>query len=143
MKMHDIKLPQFNFGGLKTILSECKTYRDSVAHGVWLREPGTNVIHLRRIHGSWTPPGTIGKTKRRIILEGEEFDTEKGRLWRAAVVAALEVVRDLSVAIDAVLETRIALGTWPEKPFELHQRPRPPRGRTGDKSQPPSESSAE
>jgi len=61
MKMHDIKLPQFNFGGLKTILSECKTYRDSVAHGVWLREPGTNVIHLRRIHGSWTPPGTMAK----------------------------------------------------------------------------------
>lgn len=83
--------------------------RDLVAHSVWVKaKDGAYVI--RRIKGSWTPPGHRGKINRKIKPQGERFEADECRTFR-------EIIEATSNRLDALeAEIEDALKASPRKP---------------------------
>lgn len=84
-------------------LEQSRNRRDQLAHGVWCRDPETAQLFLRIASGSWMPPKTIGKIKRRIDPEAESFDAADARFAREQVEATLQLVLQLRDEIGAAL----------------------------------------
>jgi hypothetical protein len=142
MKLKNIDPKLTNAGDLKTSLKEAKTKRDAVAHGVWLRPDGESTLFLRLINGTWAPLG-MGKTKRRMLLEGLEFTSEDAKAWRELIESTLTDVQAFHAAIIAEMNRMVDAGTLHDKRPEPSLHPNHSRDQTGDKTRPPPESSGE
>jgi hypothetical protein len=143
LELKNIKVPIVNISELKAFLKEAKTKRDAVAHGIWLRERGDPTLYLRLINGTWTPPGTKGKTKRRVHLEGLEFNDDDAKLWTAMVQAVYDAVRVLHDAVINEMNRMVDAGTLPDRRPERSLPQRRTQGQTGETPSTPPESSAE
>lgn len=102
-------------GELKTFLKEAKTKRDAVAHGVWVRADGDPALYLRLLNGSWTPPGTIGKTKRRMMLEAFQFTIEDAKEWTELVQTTFKAVQLFHAMIIDEMNRMVDAGELPDK----------------------------
>jgi hypothetical protein len=72
---------------LKSGLKELKSLRDTIAHGLWLRNTETDALHIQMIAGSWQPDSKARKSvSRRVSPEG-----------RPVTVAGLETMRQGTV----------------------------------------------
>jgi hypothetical protein len=103
MKIREIEVPEINLNELRGILGECSTKRDALAHGIWVKDPKTKQLFLRLSGGTWSPPGTRGKVKRRIDLEAHEFDAHEASLWTAHIEATMKTIKTLHDRIKARL----------------------------------------
>jgi hypothetical protein len=141
MALNGIKPTVERIGDLKSFLKEAKTKRDALAHGVWLRPDGGTTLYLRLINGTWTPPGTTGKIKRRMMLEGFPFTLEEAREWTELVQTTFKAVQIFHAKIINEMNRMVASGELPDKRPEPSPRQNRTRGQTGDKPPRPPRSS--
>jgi hypothetical protein len=126
LKLKAISIPEINFSELRQLIQEAATKRDSLAHGIWVRD-SSGSLRLNLSGGQWTPPGDRGKTKRRVTLEALEFDALVASRYTAAVGAAINEVKVLHDLVSKKVEQS---ATSPQKCREESQhrdRPRGPR----------------
>ena len=142
MKLNNIKCTVERVGELKTFLKEAKTRRDAVAHGVWLRADGDPTLYLRLINGNWTPLGTVGKTKRRMMLEGLQFTVEDAKEWTALVQTTFKAVQVFHAKIINEMNRMVDAGELPDKRPEPSPHRNRTRDRTSGRRRPPPESSS-
>jgi hypothetical protein len=143
MRLKGIKNTVERIGDLKSFLKDAKTKRDAVAHGVWLRADGDPTLYLRLVNGTWTPPGTIGKTKRRMMLEGFQFTLQDAKEWTELVQTTFKAVQLFHAVIVNEMNRMVAAGELPDKRPEPSLRRNRSRDQTDDKPRPLPESSAE
>src|SRR5262249_38097180 len=68
--------------GIRNALDACISQRDALAHGLWIDDPDyPNRLFLRQTAGNWTPPGKIGKHKRRIHPQAAEYVWRTPKAW--------------------------------------------------------------
>jgi len=103
MKLKNIKTGT-DLPALRQLLEGCSTQRDWLVHGVWVQDdkyPGKNF--LRIASGSWQPPGSNIKVKRRIDLEAIEYDATEAGALRQVMVETLHATVVLRQEIEAAL----------------------------------------
>ena len=104
---------------------------------------GDSTLYLRLVNDSWTPPGSIGKTKRRMLLEGSQFTTQDAEEWTKLVQTTLTAVQVFHAAIINEMNRMVDAGTLSDRRQEPFLHRNHSRDQTGDKLQPPPESSDE
>jgi len=86
-------------------LDACLSQRDALAHGLWINDPDyPDRLFLRQTAGNWTPPGKIGKHKRRIHPQAAEYSLEDAKSLVALLDAAIQAVYDLEEQIKSALK---------------------------------------
>jgi len=91
---------------IRNALDACVSQRDALAHGLWMVDPDyPDRLFLRQTAGNWTPPGKIGKQKRRIHPQAAEYVLDDAKSLVALIDATVQAVYDLEEEIKAALKT--------------------------------------
>ena len=91
--------------GIRNALDACISQRDALAHGLWIDDPNyPNRLFLRQTAGNWTPPGKIGKHKRRIHPQAAEYVLEDAKSLVELIDATIQAVYDLEEEINSALK---------------------------------------
>jgi hypothetical protein len=90
---------------IRNALDACVSQRDALAHGLWIVDPDyPNRLFLRQTAGNWTPPGKIGKHKRRIDPQAIEYVLEDAKGLAELIDATIQAVYDLEEEIKSALK---------------------------------------
>jgi hypothetical protein len=104
LKLADITV-KADISAIKIVLTKCARERDALAHGLWFRDPKhPGKLFLRLLGGTWTPPGSRGKSKRRTRPEAREYSTQDVKDVFELIEATGQQIYDLSDEIDTVLK---------------------------------------
>lgn len=103
------------FDDLRNKTEYIASRRDTLAHGIWVRDREQKKLLLRVTRGSWLPDPRKGKKKRKIIPEGIPFGPKECRVLLADINEVLKLQREIYRAIGATMRA---------SPDKSGQRPR-------------------
>ena len=95
---------------IREAVGKATAERNKIAHGLWLKHPGTGQVYLRIARGQWSKDLTRGeRVSRAIYPQSVPFGVKDCKAILEQVLHALKLVDELGKEID------IALQSSPEK----------------------------
>ena len=96
--------PKFDFTAFREELKEINIWRNSVAHGVWLRHPETKAIYLRLTRGWWKQTQSFQPAVRRVVFpESVPMGKVEIEAITTRIKAAIEKCHVLGGYVDGML----------------------------------------
>jgi hypothetical protein len=127
MSLEGIDLPKDEQAKLRTILEDCDSDRDCLAHGVWARSTKHGRLMLRLARGTWQVAG--GRTSRAITPEGRAYTVDNARKVTSRLSGASAVLD----ALWADYDNGTLLASSRRKSQPQSQRKNRPQGRSDAK----------
>jgi len=121
-ELRGVSISEKEYKSLVDALDSTKQQRDALGHGVWMREPDSNRLFLRLLHGSWQPEkGMKGKVRRRVHPEGAEYGIPE----IASTRELIELTITAAKAFHLELRSALSSSQRKHKQQSRNQSPRP------------------
>ena len=108
IKLNDLPI-DFDFKKYKKVLSNLESYRNLLAHGIWINHPKHRSPVLRRTKGNWKPDSKNPKLKLKRVLnpEGVEVSVTELRQFGPLIGKAARAAAGLEVAVGRAIASSL------------------------------------